>query len=68
MTNGLKYLYRYTHETSTFTLKPDKRDANVLFYDSTSGTIAAYEYVFYLFVIAVATCIPFHTMMLYLFL
>ncbi|CAL8129212.1 unnamed protein product [Orchesella dallaii] len=36
-------LARYTHETSLFTMKPDKRDANLVFYDGTSGTIVAYD-------------------------
>lgn len=37
------YFLRYTHETSLFSMKPDKRDANLVLYDSTSGIIVAYE-------------------------
>jgi hypothetical protein len=36
-------LGRFTHETSLFYMKPDKRDANLVFYDSTAGTITAYD-------------------------
>ncbi|CAG7838339.1 unnamed protein product [Allacma fusca] len=36
-------LARFTHETSLFYMKPDKRDANLVFYDSTAGTITAYD-------------------------
>jgi hypothetical protein len=34
---------RYTHETALFSMKPDKRDANLVLYDSTSATMVAYE-------------------------
>jgi len=36
-------LARYTHETSLFSMKPDKRDANLVLYDSTAGIIVAYD-------------------------
>jgi len=36
-------LGRYTHETTLFVMKPDKRDANLVFYDTTGGVITAYD-------------------------
>jgi hypothetical protein len=59
-------LARYTHETSLFHMKPDKRDANLVFYDTTGGLIFAYDVKPAIFDLVVSLAIAVYVGMLYL--
>ena len=59
-------LARYTHETSLFHMKPDKRDANLVFYDMTSGIITAYDVKPAIFDLVVSLAIAVYVGLLYL--